>query len=96
MGYLNLSFDTVKTKIERQKKLDREIEQLARGGKNFVTSIPLKFNCDSESRAVFVDCAQAIARYKNKLPWVEVILRRKPKKAALIPLQINMLNKSGR
>ena len=56
------------------------------GGKNFVASIPSKFDCDSESRAVFVEYAQAIARYKNKSPWVEDILRRKPKKAALIAI----------
>ena len=56
------------------------------GGKNYVTGIPSKFNCDSESRAVLVECAQAIARCKNKSLWVEEILRRKPKKVALIAI----------
>lgn len=134
---LRTTVEAIKAKIERQKKLDQEIEQLARGcknyenflqtpgvgpftaamlcvllcdpgifangrrfaayiglaprsrgsgGKNFVTSIPLKFNCDSESRAVFVECAQAIARCKNKSFWVEDILKRKPKKVALIAI----------
>lgn len=56
------------------------------GGKNFIIGIPSKFNCDSESRAVFVECAQALARYKNKSPWVDGILRRKPKKVAVIAI----------
>ena len=56
------------------------------GGKNYVIGIPSKFNCDCESGAVFVECAQAIARCKNKSPWVEGILRRKPKKVALIAI----------
>lgn len=134
---LRTTVESIKTKIERQKKLDREIEQLARGcknyenflrapdvgpftaamlcvllcdpsicangrqfaayiglaprsrgsgGKNFVTGIPSKFHCDSESRAVFVECAQSIVRYKNKSSWVEDILRRKPKKVAVIAI----------
>jgi len=109
---LRTTVEAIKAKIERQKKLDQEIEQLARGcknyenflktpgvgpftaamlcvllcdpsifangrqfaayiglaprsrgsgGKNYVTGIPSKFNCDSESRAVLVECAQAIA-----------------------------------
>lgn len=134
---LQTTVESIKTKIERQKRLDREIEQLARGcknyenflktpgvgpftaamlcvllcdpaifangrqfaayiglaprsrgsgGKNFIIGIPSKFNCDSESRAVFVECAQALARYKNKSPWVDGILRRKPKKVAVIAI----------
>ena len=134
---LRTTVEAIKTKIKRQKKLDQEIEQLARGcksyenflktpgvgpvtaamlcvllcdpsifangrqfaayiglaprsrgsgGKNYVIGIPSKFNCDCESRAVFVECAQAIARCKNKSPWVEGILRRKPKKVALIAI----------
>ena len=134
---LRTTVEAIKAKIERQKKLDQEIEQLARGcknyenflktpgvgpftaamlcvllcdpsifangrqfaayiglaprsrgsgGKNYVTGIPSKFNCDSESRAVLVECAQAIARCKNKSLWVEEILRRKPKKVALIAI----------
>ena len=134
---LRTTVESIKTKIERQKRLDREIEQLARGcknyenflktpgvgpftaamlcvllcdpaifangrqfaayiglaprsrgsgGKNFIIGIPSKFNCDSESRAVFVECAQALARYKNKSPWVDGILRRKPKKVAVIAI----------
>lgn len=55
-------------------------------GKNVVIGIPSKFNCDSESRAVFVECAQALTRYKNKSPWIEGILRRKPKKVAVIAI----------
>lgn len=53
---------------------------------NLGIGIPSKFNCDSESRAVFVECAQALARYKNKSPWVDGILRRKPKKVAVIAI----------
>ena len=134
---LRTTVEAIKTKIKRQKKLDQEIEQLARGcksyenflktpgvgpvtaamlcvllcdpsifangrqfatyiglaprsrgsgGKNYVIGIPSKFNCDCESRAVFVECTQAIARCKNKSPWVEEILRRKPKKVALIAI----------
>ena len=134
---LRTTVESIKTKTERQKRLDREIEQLARGcknyenflktpgvgpftaamlcvllcdpdifangrqfaayiglaprsrgsgGKNVVIGIPSKFNCDSESRAVFVECAQALTRYKNKSPWIEGILRRKPKKVAVIAI----------
>ena len=55
------------------------------GGKNVVTSIP-RFHCDVKMRALLIQSAHAICRCKNKSEWVENILKRKPKKVALVAI----------
>ena len=54
------------------------------GGKNVVTHIPKKYECNNEVRALLVQCAHAICRGKHKSDWVSSILARKPKKVAII------------
>ena len=54
------------------------------GGKNVVTHIPKKYECNNEVRALLVQCAHAICRGKHKSDWVSSILARKPKKVAVI------------
>lgn len=54
------------------------------GGKNFVTHIPKKYECNNEVRTLLVQCAHAICRSKHKSDWVSSILARKPKKVAII------------
>ena len=49
-------------------------------GKNFVTHIPKKYECNNEVRTLLVQCAHAICRSKHKSDRVSSILARKPKK----------------
>lgn len=55
------------------------------GGKNIITNFP-KVNCNREVRGLLVQCAHAISRSKDKSLWVENILKRKPKKVAIIAI----------
>ena len=54
------------------------------GGKNVVTHIPKKYECNNEVRALLVQCAHSICRCRHKSDWVSLILARKPKKVAII------------
>lgn len=56
------------------------------GGKNFVTHIPKKCECNNDVRALLVQCAHSICRCKHKSDWVSSILARKPKKVAIIAI----------
>ncbi len=53
-------------------------------GKNFVTHIPKKYECNNEVRTLLVQCAHAICRSKHKSDRVSSILARKPKKVVII------------
>ena len=55
------------------------------GGHNFVTSIP-RHRCNKRVRALMVQCAHAICQCKIRSPWVDKILRSKPKKVAVIAI----------
>ena len=55
-------------------------------GKNFVTHIPKKCECNNDVRALLVQCAHSICRCKHKSDWVSSILARKPKKVAIIAI----------
>ncbi len=55
------------------------------GGHNFVTSIP-RHRCNKRVRALMVQCAHAICQSKIRSPWVDKILRSKPKKVAVIAI----------
>ncbi len=54
------------------------------GGNTVITHIPAR--CNKELRALFVECAQSVARRKVKSAWVLSILKDKPKKVALIAI----------
>ena len=41
-------------------------------GKNFVTHIPKKYECNNEVRTLLVQCAHAICRSKHKSDWVSL------------------------
>lgn len=56
------------------------------GGKNIVTHIPSKFDCNNEVRSLLVQCAHSICRLQHKSEWVSSILMRKPKKVAVIAI----------
>lgn len=55
------------------------------GGHNFVTSIP-RNRCNKRVRALMVQCAHAICKSNIRSPWVDKILRSKPKKVAVIAI----------
>ena len=54
------------------------------GGKTITTHIPGR--CNKRLRALLVECANAVARSRKKTPWVEKILKSKPRKVALIAI----------
>jgi len=55
------------------------------GGHNIVTSIP-SHRCNKRVRTLMVQCAHAICQCKIRSPWVDKILRSKPKKVAVIAI----------
>ena len=52
------------------------------GGKTITTHIPSR--CNKEMRALLVQCAHSVMRSKKKTPWIEKIIRTKPKQLAAV------------
>ena len=54
------------------------------GGKTITTHIPSR--CNKEMRALLVQCAHSVMRSKKKTPWIEKIIKTKPKQLAAVAI----------